>query len=128
MKPSPGDLKIAVVGPCASGKSTLARQLQQQGYAIRAVSQEHSCVPDMWRRVSATDVLIYLDATLETIAQRRSITWGQARLDALNHRLRHARAHTDFYLPTDGLSPGEVARRVTAFLTSTKGVTGKGVA
>jgi len=107
---------VAVVGPCGAGKSTLVQQLRPLGYNIRSVAQEHSYVPDMWRRVSPTDILIYLDATLETIAQRRHISWGQARLDALNHRLRHARTHADFYLSTDGLAIEEVARQVAQFL------------
>lgn len=108
--------RIAVVGPCGAGKSTLVKRLRQGGYNIRSVAQEHSYVPDMWRRVSPTDILVYLDANLDTIAQRCQINWGQKRLEALNHRLRHARAHADFYLPTDGLLPEEVARQVKAFL------------
>lgn len=109
-------LRIAVVGPCGAGKSTLVARLKPLGYAIRSVCQEHSGVPDMWRRVSRTDVLIYLDVRLETIARRRRIDWGQKYLDALNDRLRHARAHAHFYLPTDAFSPDEVARRVMDFL------------
>ncbi|HEY83999.1 MAG TPA: hypothetical protein G4N96_02630 [Chloroflexi bacterium] len=110
------DKRIAVVGPCAAGKSSLVKRLRAAGYNIRAVSQEHSYVPDMWRRVSPTDILIYLDANIESITRRRKISWGQERLDALNHRLRHARAHADFYLPTDGLSFEEVVERITAFV------------
>ena len=110
------NIRIAVVGPCAAGKSSLVKYFKAQGYNMRTVSQEHSYVPDMWRRVSPTDILIYLDASLESIAQRRKISWGQKRLDALNYRLRHARAHADYYLLTDRLSFDEVIERVTAFL------------
>lgn len=109
-------LQIAVVGPCTAGKSTLTRRLRALGYATRAVSQEHSYVPDMWRRVARTDILIYLDVGIETIAQRRKIFWGQERLDDLNYRLRHARAHADFYLRTDDIPPEEVEAQVLAFL------------
>ncbi len=108
-------LRIGVVGPCGAGKSTLVENLRGK-FNIRAIAQEHSYVPDMWRRVSPTDVLVYLDASLDTIARRRKISWGQERLDALNHRLRHARTHADFYLPTDNLSAEEVAAAVEAFL------------
>jgi shikimate kinase len=108
--------RIAVVGPCGSGKSTLVQHLKQQGYQIRAVSQEHSYVPDMWQRIAPTDILIYLDATLETIITRRQIQWGQSRLDALQARLQHARLHADLYLPTDNLSPEMVAEKVINFL------------
>lgn len=114
------DKRIAVVGPCAAGKSSLVKRLKAEGYHIRAVSQEHSYAPDMWRRVSPTDVLIYLDAALETIARRRRISWGQERLDALNHRLRHARAHADFYLQTDALTFEEVVEQVKFFLEKGK--------
>lgn len=110
--------RIAVVGPCSAGKSTLVARLRPLGYPIRSVCQEHSGVPDMWRRVSRTDVLIYLDVRLETIIRRRRIDWGQDYLDELNRRLRHARAHANFYLPTDDLTPDEVARRVIDFLDS----------
>lgn len=110
--------KVAVAGPCGAGKSTLVAVLRPQGYAIRSVAQEHSYVPDMWRRVSRTDVLIYLDATIETVNRRRGRTWPQSVLDTLNHRLRHARTHADFYLPTDDLGIEAVARRVSAFLDS----------
>lgn len=108
--------RIAVVGPCAAGKSTLVAGLKARGFAARSVSQEHSYVPDMWRRISRTDILIYLDASLATIARRRQISWGQPFLDTLNHRLRHARAHADLYLPTDPLSPEEVLAAALAFL------------
>lgn len=107
--------RVGVVGPCGAGKSTLVAQLKER-YNIRAISQEHSYVSDMWRRVRPTDVLIYIDATIETIAKRRKISWGQPRLDALNYRLRHARAHADFYLPTDTLSREEVAEEVSRYL------------
>jgi len=108
-------LRVGVVGPCGAGKSTLVAQLKDR-HNIRAISQEHSYVPDMWRRVRPTDVLIYLDANIKTIAKRRKISWGQQRLDALNYRLRHAHAHADFYLPTDTLSIEEVAQRISEFL------------
>jgi len=111
-------LKIAAVGPCGAGKSTLVAGLRPQGYDIRSVAQEHSYVPDMWRRVSRTDVLIYLDAGIDTINRRRGRTWPQSVLDTLNRRLQHARAHADFYLPTDELSIETVARQVAAFLDS----------
>ena len=62
---------IAVVGVCASGKSTLVRGLQARGWNARHVVQEHSYVPDMWQRITQPDLLICLDASLEIIRQRR---------------------------------------------------------
>lgn len=111
--------RMAVVGPCGSGKSTLARKLKALGYEVHEPAQEHSGVPDMWQRLTDPDILIYLDAELTTIAQRRRVQWGQEYLDRLNHRLRHARRHADFYLPTDGLAPEQILHRVQQFLNTT---------
>ena len=108
--------RVVVVGPDASGKTELVRRLQASGYNAHSCAQDHSYVPDMWRRLSRPDFLIYLDARLETIARRRAIDWGQKRLDQLNARLAHARAHCDLYLATDDLEPAEVTDQVRAAL------------
>lgn len=107
---------IAVVGPCASGKSTLVNNLKQRGYNARSVAQDHSYVPDMWQRITQPDLLIFLDAELETIARRRRIGWGKRYLADERHRLRHARQHCDLYLATDPLTQEQVLERVLAFL------------
>lgn len=111
-------MRIKVVGPCASGKSVLAAGLWALGYDACSAAQDHSYVPDMWQRLNPPDLLIYLDVTLDE-AQRRGRTtsgWDLAYLDEQRHRLRHARAHCDFYLPTDGLTEREVLERAIAFL------------
>lgn len=110
--------RVVVVGPDAAGKTELTRRLLDLGYNARSCAQDHSYVPDMWRRMSRPDFLVYLDARLETIARRRVIDWGQERLDVLNARLAHARAHCDLYLPTDNLKPVEVVDRVRAALAA----------
>jgi len=107
---------IAVVGPCAAGKSSLVRRLKALGYNARCVAQDHSYVPDMWRRITDPDLLIYLDAELSSIARRRHIAWGERYLNDERHRLRHARQHCDLYLPTDDLMEEQVARQVIDFL------------
>ena len=112
---------IAVVGPCASGKSALVRRLKALGYNARHVAQDHSYVPDMWRRLTNPDLLIYLDAELSTIARRRHIGWGERYLADERRRLRHARQHCDLYLPTDDLTEEEVLARVVAFLEAWSG-------
>jgi hypothetical protein len=111
-------MRIKVVGPCASGKSTLVAELCHLGYDARTAAQDHSYVPDMWQRLNPADVLIYLDVTLEE-AQRRGHTgtgWDQAYLDEQHHRLRHARAHCNLYLTTDGLTEEDVLSRVVRFV------------
>ena len=107
---------IAVVGPCASGKSLLVRALRERGYNARQVVQEHSYVPRMWQRITQPDLLIYLDVSWEVACQRRP-TYAKADWWAeLAHRLHHARQHADLYIHTDGLTPQEVFERTLAFL------------
>lgn len=103
--PSP---QIAIVGPCASGKSTLAAQLRQVGYQARQIVQEHSYVPDMWQVVSQPDILIFLDASFNTCSRRKSLDWGESDYREQRQRLAHARQHCDIYVQTDSLEPGEV--------------------
>jgi ribose 1,5-bisphosphokinase PhnN len=110
--------RVVVVGPDAAGKSELVKRLRELGYNARSCAQDHSYVPDMWQRISKPDFLVYLDARLETIAQRRVIDWGQERLDTLNARLAHARAHCDLYLPTDDLKPLDVVAQVRSVLAA----------
>lgn len=111
-------MRIKIVGPCASGKSTLAARLRALGYKASSAAQDHSYVPDMWQRVNPPDLLIYLDVTLETAWQRgrAGAGWNQDYLDEQHHRLRHARACCDLYLPTDGLTEKEVEARVLDYL------------
>jgi nicotinamide riboside kinase len=107
---------IAVVGPCASGKSQLVRALRSQEYNAREVVQEHSHVPTMWQRITQPDLLIYLDVSWEIACQRRPTTAKAAWWDELSRRLRHARQHADLYIHTDALTPQEVFEETLAFL------------
>ena len=109
------NLRIAVVGPCASGKTELVQALRARGYNARQRVQEHSYVPTMWQRISRPDVLIYLDAELSTIVRRRS-AWDERLLAEQRRRLSHARTHCDLYLRTDTLSREAVAQAVLSFL------------
>jgi chloramphenicol 3-O-phosphotransferase len=115
--PASKPLRIAVVGPCSSGKSTLAKALKALGYDARHPAQEHSYVPDMWQRISKPDRLIYLDVDYTTSRQRRPyLDGGPQRLVIQRQRLAHARQHCDFYLDTSSLSPDEVYQAVLHFL------------
>ena len=109
-------MRIAIVGPCASGKTVLAERLQGLGYEAHECAQEHSYVPTMWQRIARPEVLIYLDANLPTIAERRAIGWSEQYLAEQNRRLSHARQHCHLYIQTDGLSEGEVLEIVLDFL------------
>jgi RNase adaptor protein for sRNA GlmZ degradation len=112
------DLVVAVVGPSASGKSTLVARLKDAGYAARHVAQEHSYVKDMWQRIHPPDVLIYLDVSYEVSRQRRPVVrWGPDRHTVEVERLSHARQHCDLYIDTSSLTPDEVSEKVFAFLS-----------
>jgi hypothetical protein len=114
------DLHIVIVGPCAAGKTTLVHGLWARGLmGARVVAQEHSGVPDLWRMRGQPDVLIYLDAKLETIAARQHRTdWTTDYLAEQLRRLRTAWVACDLYLPTDDLTIEEVLERVTHYLKS----------
>lgn len=111
-------LRIAVVGPCASGKSTLTKALKAAGYEARQPAQEHSYVPNMWQRLTQPDLLIYLDVDhASTLARRPHSDGGPQRLAEQRHRLRHARENCDLYLDTSGFSEAEVETAVFNFLS-----------
>jgi len=117
----PAHLRVALVGPCASGKSTLVRALSAAGYDARQPAQEHSYVPDMWQKLTRPDILIYLDIDYEhTIARRPHSGGGPTRLQTQRQRLAHARRRCDFYLDTSDLTPDQVQAHVLAFLEGLK--------
>lgn len=110
-------LRVALVGPCSAGKSTLVPVLRAAGYEARHPAQEHSYVQDMWQRITKPDVLIYLDVSYAAARRRRPyIDGGPQRLADQHARLAHARAHCDFYLDTSDLSPQEVRDAIFHFL------------
>lgn len=109
-------MKIGIVGPCAAGKSTLAGNLANHGYDAHAIAQEHSEVETMWRQITNPDLLIYLDASLQTICSRLNVNWEQSYIDEQIRRLGDARAHATFTLITDDLSREQVAARIVEFL------------
>jgi len=111
-------LKVAIVGPCTAGKSTLVTALKTAGYDARHVAQEHSYVPDLWQRFTKADVLIYLDVTYPVAQTRRKIDWGPERLEEQAGRLAHARKHCDLYLLTDELSEDSVFSQAVSFLST----------
>ena len=111
-------MRIVIVGPCAAGKTTLQNNLVRLGYDARDVAQEHSEAQTMWQQIARPDILIFLDASLETIRRRLKVDWEQAYLDEMNRRLTHARVHAHFFLDTNPLTPIQVCDRVVEFLNS----------
>jgi len=110
---------IHIVGVCGSGKSSLARRLNQRGYQARQISQEHSGVPDLWRWRCTPDALVYLDASNESIRQRYpKLNLTDEYLQEERRRLAHARKHADCVILTDDLDLDQVAERALACLKS----------
>lgn len=108
---------VAVVGVCASGKSTLVAGLRARGFNARQVLQEHSYVPYMWQRITNPDLLIYLDCSIDTTRARRHDRNFEAWiLEDERRRLQHAREHCDLYMATDELTPDEILEQALAFL------------
>jgi hypothetical protein len=109
-------VRVAVVGHCASGKSTLVTALRRNGYDAHAVAQEHSGIAWLWRHAEP-DVLVYLDVPLATVRDRRGAEWPQAVYDAQEARLTDARAHADLTIDTSRANIAEMTGRVLDFLS-----------
>ena len=104
----PDKLIIGVVGPCASGKSTLVAALRSKNYHARHIAQEHSYVRDMWKQMSDPDFLIYLDVSFEISVRRTGTSWNRGIFEKQEARLEHAKNHADLYIQTDELNPRQV--------------------
>ncbi|MGC4105760.1 MAG: hypothetical protein QM753_05290 [Thermomicrobiales bacterium] len=106
---------IVIVGPCASGKSTLAAALRDLGVDVRIVAQEHSIVSDLWRR-PGPDVLIGLNVDLEILRARRAPTWPASVYASQQDRLAPAFAAADLVIDTSSLSADQVIERAAEWL------------
>ena len=108
---------IKVVGISGGGKSTLVGALRPGGYDARPVSQEHSNVPDLWKRFDRPDYVLYLFASLEDQERRRQdVSWSAKAHQEEMDRLAHAREHADLRINTGELDPQEVYAVVLSFL------------
>jgi deoxyadenosine/deoxycytidine kinase len=106
-------LLIGIVGPCGAGKTSLAERLSPYYSSVRAIAQEHSYVPYMWRRLTNPDILIYLNASYPVTIQRRKLNWTEAEYKIELERLAHARQHADIIIETDSLDLEGVAKTAT---------------
>lgn len=109
------EMKIAIVGVCASGKTTLVAGLREAGYDAYNVAQEHSCVHNFWAKKNP-DLVVMIDATLPAIHKRRLVYWGEDRLVTQHKRLADAKAHADLYIQTDELDAEAVRQKVIEFI------------
>ena len=120
-------LRVGIVGPCGSGKTTLINQLRLNGqdFDIRHIAQEHSYVPDMWLRIVHPDVLIFLEVSFEIATSRRKLNWSQAEFTEQLRRLQNARENADLVIPTDELTPEQIADCAIRFLRQSSGKNGR---
>ena len=109
---------IGLVGPCKSGKTVLKRGLVSYGYPVKHIAQEHSFVPDMWKKIANPAILIYLKVSYQSTLDRSSLAWSFEEYEEQLRRLSHARAHADLTIETDGKTPGEILRIVLDYLSS----------
>jgi GTPase SAR1 family protein len=91
--------RVVVVGPCASGKTTLVENLKSVGVDARVSGQEHSAIRNLWQRLEP-DVLIALDLDLETLRERRYPTWSAGLYDVQHRRLEEAFEAADVTIDT----------------------------
>ena len=106
---------IVVVGPCASGKTSLARELAKSGIPVRICGQEHSSIRDLWRTLQP-DVLVALAIDLSTLRARRHEQWPEPLFVVQQQRLASAFASADLVIDTTRVTPGEAAALVLQHL------------
>jgi cytidylate kinase len=99
---------IGIVGPCASGKTTLHQRLLNRGFNVRHIAQEHSYVQYMWEKITNPDVLIFLTVSYQSSINRRKLNWTLSEYNEQLFRLRHAREHANLMIDTDKFSPEEI--------------------
>lgn len=92
---------IAIVGVCASGKSTIIKRLQEVGIPCRHIAQEHSYVSNMWQRMVNPDFLICLDVSYKSTITRKKLNWTLAEYQEQLRRISNAREHADLIIDTD---------------------------
>ncbi len=107
--------RIVVVGPCASGKTTLVERLEELGYDARVVAQEHSVIRDLWQKRNP-DVVVALDLDLEEVRARRSPTWSAEIYRVQHERLREAFEAADIMIDSGEHSEDEVEEIVVRWL------------
>jgi adenylate kinase len=107
--------RIVVVGSCATGKSTLVAALRELGFDASASGQEHSEIPTLWNHTSP-DVVVLLEADLETVRARRGPWWPESIYATQQRRLVNARLAAHVVVDTARTSVAETVQIVADHL------------
>lgn len=107
--------KVVIVGPCASGKSTLVQRLRDLGYNAAVCAQEHSDIPTLWRR-SQPAVTIALLVDLPSLRDRRGPEWPEEIWRRQQIRLADALGSATVVIDTSEKTPGDVVAIATKTL------------
>lgn len=103
---------IAIVGVCASGKTTIIKRLLENGIPCRHIAQEHSYVCNMWQRLVHPDFLICLDVAYESTLTRKKLNWTLSEFQEQCRRISNAREHANLIIDTDAHSIEETVNLV----------------
>lgn len=107
--------RLVVIGPCASGKTSLTSKLQRMGFDARACGQEHSEIHELWRHLDP-DILIGLRIDLDTLRRRRSSTWSANVYARQQERLESGYAHADLVIDCHAMDQNAVLDEVLDWL------------
>lgn len=107
------NVRIAFVGPCGSGKSTVVHQLRAMGIDARMPAQEHSGLASMWQKLLNPDMLFVLEAPNSILRERRpGIDLNDEYLAEQRRRMAHAYAHAHTTFDTGVLTAEEIVAAV----------------
>ena len=107
--------RIVVVGPCASGKSTLTNHLRDLGFDAHVCGQEHSAIRHLWARLRP-DLLIALDVDLRTLRRRRHPSWSEHLYQVQHSRLESAFSSADLSIDSSTVSAENAVEQVLAWI------------
>jgi GTPase SAR1 family protein len=99
-------LRVVVIGPCASGKTTLVEGLKCEGYDAVVCGQEHSEISNLWQH-SGPDFLVLLEVNLGSIRARRGEDWPESIYLAQLDRLHNARKAANLVIDTSIFSASQ---------------------
>jgi hypothetical protein len=112
-----GSPRIVVVGPCASGKSSLVDALRARGYDAHVSAQEHSAIASLWQH-TRPDIVIALEVDISAVHTRRGDDWPEWLHDVQVQRLQSASVAADLTIDTTDLDQDGVIDRAVAYLAA----------